>query len=84
MRLKRHSGRAFSANPSLTPGKDHLRWLSGYLSSTSHVAKRKSRHWQNVFMKQSRPKNFTSNPYYTKEKVESLISTQGTELCSVS
>lgn len=28
LRLNRHSGGAFSANPSLAPAKDHLSWLS--------------------------------------------------------
>ena len=87
MRLKSHSGRALSLQTPVSLQQMIISLgflLYGYLISTSQAAKRKPNHWQNVFKRQSRSPNFTSNPNYVEGEVENLISTEGTEICRLS
>ena len=85
MRLESHSGRALSVNPRLALANDHLSWLSAVWLLHLHKpgGKEEAQPLAECVQETKQIPKFTSNPNYMEGEVESLTSTQDTELCSL-
>lgn len=85
MRLERHSGRVLSAKPRLAAANDHLSWLSAVWLLHPHKprGKEEAQPLAECVQETKQIPKFISNPNYMEGEVDSLTSTQDTELCSL-